>query len=51
MFDERWTLLAGSYANSSEPVSLLGSRTRTTTLSWGQVQAICSPVEDNFGGV
>jgi hypothetical protein len=51
VFDERWNLLAGTYDNSSEPISLLGPRTRTTRLSWPQVQAVCSPVEDSFGGV
>ncbi len=50
-FDERWGLLAGSYANAAEPVTLLGDRTRTTTLSWGAVAASYSPVDDAFGGV
>jgi len=44
-------LLAGSYANASEPVTLLGERTRTTTLSWGALPASYSPVEDAYGGV
>jgi len=32
-------------------VSLLGSRTRTTSLNWGTVQALYSPVDDSYGGV
>jgi len=51
VFDERWNLQAGSYVNSTEPVSLLGSRTRTTSLNWGTVQALYSPVDDSYGGV
>ncbi len=51
VFDERWGLLAGSYANAAEPVTLLGDRTRTTTLNWGAVPASYSPVDGAFGGV
>ena len=50
-FDERWSLVPGSYVNSTESVSLLGERTRTTTMNWGAVAASCSPVDDTFGGV
>jgi len=50
-FDERWNLLAGSYLNSTEPVTLLGARTRTTTMNWGMVPASYSPVGDEHGGV
>ena len=50
-FDERWNLLAGSHVNATEPISLLGERTRTTTMSWGAVQARDSPVDDDHGGV
>ncbi len=46
-----WGLLAGSYADATEPVTLLRDRTRTTTLSWGAVPASYSPIEDAFGGV
>lgn len=50
-FDERWNLLPGSYVNAVEPVTLLGPRTRTTTLNWAAVPARYSPVDDPFGGV
>lgn len=51
VFDERWNLLAGSYANASVEVTLLGTRTRTTTMSWAAVPASYSPVDDAHGGV
>jgi hypothetical protein len=51
VFDDRWNLLSGSYVNNTEPVSLLGQRTRTTTMNWGAVQARFSPIDDAYGGV
>jgi hypothetical protein len=50
-FDERWNLLAGSYLNSTEAVTLLGPRIRTTTMNWGVVPASYAPVGDERGGV
>ena len=50
-FDENWNLQGGSYVNASQPVSLLGERTRTTTMNWGAVQAAFSPMGDDRGGV
>ena len=50
-FDARWNLLAGSYVNNTEALSLLGQRTRTTSLSWPVVGASYSPIDDNYGGV
>ncbi len=50
-FDERWNLLAGNHVNATEPISLLGQRTRTTTMSWGAVAASTSPVDDDDGGI
>ena len=50
-FDENWNLQSGSYVNATEPVTLLGERTRTTTMSWSTVQAAFSPVGDERGGV
>jgi hypothetical protein len=36
-FGPDWSLLAGSVLLLDEPVTLLGSRVRTTTLSWPAV--------------
>jgi hypothetical protein len=48
LFDDRWNLQPGS-ASGSEPVSLLGSRTREVRVSWPAVQAAFAP-EDDVGG-
>lgn len=50
VFDENWNLLGGSYPATSTPITLLGERTRTTTMSWGGVRAEFSPVGDERGG-
>jgi hypothetical protein len=50
VFNEDWTLRAGSIELLSEPVELLGTRTRTTVLSWQTVTPQFAP-ETTLGGV
>ncbi len=49
-FDERWRVMAGSYEGSEEEISLLGTRTRRTSLSWQAAEPRFAP-EDGVGGV
>jgi hypothetical protein len=48
-FDDRWTLQAGQHSSPGQPVSLLGQRALTHTVSWDEVTPEFPPVDD-FGG-